>query len=596
MPLSAPEELQVSPSTPANPIDGTELLARTRTLAAELANAPTPTTAGFLEHAFQQLLSIGVTTAALPRAFGGAGLGTEPGTHLTLLQLLATVGGIDLSLGRLFEGHVNGLILAATFGSPAQLEPLAADVHAGKLSGVWNTGSPQPLRIEGTPAALALAGNKTFASGCRLIQRPVITAEIDQADRRGWQMVLLPLDASALAPHLRIDDQSWQPLGMEASGSFTVDFTGCPLTTTDLLGAPADFYREPLFRGGAIRFVAVHAGAVLRLHQLFADWLNSGKRDADPYQIARLGELTLLAQQAILWIEQAGTLAERGLSLSADKFAAERMVEFANTMRLAVERLATAAMAIVVPGVGARGLLRPHRFEQILRDLTTYLRQPAPDQTLAEVGRSTMRTLRLHKTLLPWTAEADQASLSPAYFDEVYRNSTDPWSFETSSYEAAKYADTLASLPHPRFRTALEVGCSIGVLTEQLAEHCDALLSVDVSDRALATARKRLAGNPHVRLEQLQIPREMPDGDFNLILISEVAYYWQRDELDRAATLLAERQHTGDILVLVHLTELVPDYPLTGDQVHEAWLARPEWRVLRAERRERYRLEVLERQ
>ena len=94
---------------------------------------------------------------------------------------------------------------------------------------------------------------------------------------------------------------------------------------------------------------------------------------------------------------------------------------------------------------------------------------------------------------------------------------------------------------------------------------------------------------------RLQIPRAMPEGDFALILISEVAYYWQRDELEQAATLLSERQHAGDTLVLVHLTETVPDYPLTGDQAHDAWLARPEWRVRRSERRERYRLDVLER-
>ena len=595
-PTASADSISAPPPAEDARLDLQQLLERTRALAAQLATAPPPTTSAFLQDAFQQLGAIGVTTASLPRALGGVGLGTEPNTHLALLQLLATVGGIDLSLGRLLEGHLNGLILAGTFGTSHQLAQLATDIHAGKLSGVWNTGSPQPLRLQEAPTGLTFVGNKTFASGCRLVERPIVTAEIVQGDRRGWQMVLLRLESPELASHLRIDDQSWQPLGMEASGSFTVDFTGGTVAPSDLLGEPADFYRDPLFRGGAIRFAAVHAGAVLRLHQLFAEWLDAGKRDADPYQIARLGELTLLAQGALLWVEQAAAVAERGLSLTADKFAAERTVEFANTMRLAMERLATAAMAIVVPGVGARGLLRPHRFEQILRDLTTYLRQPAPDATLADVGRASMRSLRLHRPLLPWSSDSDHASLSPAYFDEVYRDSTDPWSFETSPYEAAKYADTLANLPRPCFATALEVGCSIGVLTEQLAEHCDSLLSVDVSDRALAIARKRLAGKANVRFERLQLPREMPDGNFSLILVSEVAYYWQRDELERAATVFASRQQPGDVLVLVHLTEFVPDYPLTGDQVHEAWIARPEWRVTRAERRERYRLDVLERQ
>ncbi len=87
----------------------------------------------------------------------------------------------------------------------------------------------------------------------------------------------------------------------------------------------------------------------------------------------------------------------------------------------------------------------------------------------------------------------------------------------------------------------------------------------------------------------------MPGGHFDLIVISEVAYYWQRDALERAATLLAARQTPGDQLLLVHHTPWVPDYPLTGDQVHTLWLARPEWTVVESRRREGYRLDLLER-
>ena len=32
-------------------------------------------------------------------------------------------------------------------------------------------------------------------------------------------------------------------------------------------------------------------------------------------------------------------------------------------------------------------LLRPHPFERIHRDLTLYLRQPAPDATLVDIGK-----------------------------------------------------------------------------------------------------------------------------------------------------------------------------------------------------------------
>ena len=77
---------------------------------------------------------------------------------------------------------------------------------------------------------------------------------------------------------------------------------------------------------------------------------------------------------------------------------------------------------------------------------------------------------------------------------------------------AAKYAATVEALGDRRFGRALEVGCSIGVLTELLAARCDALLAVDVSVRAVERARARLTGAPHVRVERRTLPEELPAG------------------------------------------------------------------------------------
>lgn len=53
-----------------------------------------------------------------------------------LLRLLAAVGRGDLSVGRIFEGHVNAVWLVRRFGTPAQVRELAG---AGGTLGVWNT-------------------------------------------------------------------------------------------------------------------------------------------------------------------------------------------------------------------------------------------------------------------------------------------------------------------------------------------------------------------------------------------------------------------------------------------------------------------------
>ena len=189
-------------------------------------------------------------------------------------------------------------------------------------------------------------------------------------------------------------------------------------------------------------------------------------------------------------------------------------------------------------------------------------------------------------------------TLSPGYFDDVYRASEDPWAFASSPYEREKYAVTLAALSKLRYERAFEIGCSIGVLTAQLALRCRQLLSVDVSEAALAKARQRCAGLPQVVLRKMQVPSDFPNGQFDLILVSEVGYYWAPADLARAADLMLAALPAGAQLLLVHWTPAVPDYPLTGDEVHEFFLqkATPDGLLahLHGHRAEKYRLDLFE--
>lgn len=190
-------------------------------------------------------------------------------------------------------------------------------------------------------------------------------------------------------------------------------------------------------------------------------------------------------------------------------------------------------------------------------------------------------------------------TLPPTYFDEVYRANEDPWSFETSPYEREKYAATLAALPQPHYARAFEIGCSLGVLTEQLAARCGQLLAVDVAAAALERARQRCAQLPQVELQLMRVPDEFPTGEFDLILVSEVGYYWSPPDLERAANQMLQALPPGGHLVLVHWTPPVHDYPLTGDDVHEFFLqqAGPNGPLqhLSGQRHAQYRLDVLAR-
>ena len=193
------------------------------------------------------------------------------------------------------------------------------------------------------------------------------------------------------------------------------------------------------------------------------------------------------------------------------------------------------------------------------------------------------------------------STLPPTYFDDVYRANTDPWNFETSPYERAKYADTIAALPSEPYDSGFEVGCSLGVLTEQLAPKCRHLLAIDVAEAPLERARQRCAQLPQVEFERMMLPAEFPVGrSFDLIVLSEVGYYWALPDLQLASSKLLAALRPGGHLLLVHWTPPVHDYPLTGDEVHEFFLAQavaPDspLKHLHGHRAEQYRLDLLAR-
>jgi predicted TPR repeat methyltransferase len=149
----------------------------------------------------------------------------------------------------------------------------------------------------------------------------------------------------------------------------------------------------------------------------------------------------------------------------------------------------------------------------------------------------------------------------PAFFAQLYAENPDPWAFETSPYERAKYDATIAALQGRRFADALEIGCSIGVLTERLAAVTESLLAIDVAEQALDRARAR--GLANVAFELREVPEAFPDGAYDLVVASEVLYYLDEPAFD--ATLA---KITGTLLA-VHWRPPTQNYPFGGDEVHD---------------------------
>lgn len=185
--------------------------------------------------------------------------------------------------------------------------------------------------------------------------------------------------------------------------------------------------------------------------------------------------------------------------------------------------------------------------------------------------------------------------LEREYFERLYSESSDPWGFETSEYEHEKYARTLAALGERRFGTALEFGASIGVFTALLAPRCDHLLAVDTSERAVRANRERLRklGVENVTVERRTLPEEMPGGEFDLIVASEVLYYFPEKVMLGALRRLEEALLPEGLLLLVHWRLPTRTYPLQGDEVHRLVLQNTRLAPVETDVRPEYRLDLL---
>jgi len=290
----------------------------------------------------------------------------SPGAETdALLAALKAVGHADLSLGRLFEGHVNAAQLVAAYGTTAQNAALDGWLAAGRLMGVWATGPAPGMTV--TPlddGRWRLSGAKSFATGAGRLDRVLITAADPDGAKR---LVLVPLGGE----DARADLSGWRVRGMKGTGSGLFDFEGMIVAADALIGGPDNYEREPRFSAGAWRFCAVQLGGAEAVVCHLRDHLVATNKGADPVQRARFAPLVVGLRGAGAWVARAAQATEAG---EADAVAVTLMA------RGAVEEAALAAMEAAARSVGTASFFRGNALDRITRDLGLYLRQPVPDQ------------------------------------------------------------------------------------------------------------------------------------------------------------------------------------------------------------------------
>ena len=321
-------------------------------------------------------------------------------------------------------------------------------------------------------------------------------------------------------------DRSWfAAAGMRASESHLVHFHGARVHA--LLGGPDELLRDPWFGRDAIRTAATWAGIADAARAAALEALAPRALAGDDLAALAVGRIDTHAQTIDLWLAEAGRRAD------AHPDAAMRTLSV--HLREAVARAAQALVDEALRAAGSRPLARGGALDRAARDLRIFLLQHRLDPLLVRAGPRGGRPVTLQRE----------------NFEARYAADPDPWDFETSAYEptstSARWRRSAPSLGR-----AFEAGCSIGVFTAMLAERCD--------DCSPSTSRRPRSTPPASAWppwtmsgsSAATLPGEWPAGPFDLVVCSELLYYWDRETLEASLPTIADSLAPGGRLVAVH--------------------------------------------
>jgi hypothetical protein len=296
------------------------------------------------------------------RALMEAGLDQLPlpgsGRTLERFQALAEVGGHDLGLCKLYEGHTDALAI---------IQQLGASPTPGSTWGMWAAEPPHArVRVSPHGRLVALHGRKAWCSGAAVLSHGLLTAW-DAQDRQ--QLVAVALDQ----PGVTVTDQGWQAVGMGATGSVEVLFDGAE---AHAIGHPGDYLQRPGFWQGGIGIAACWYGAA----QSIAERLRSHcAHREEPHALAHLGAVDSALQAA------ADVL--RVSALRIDAAPLDNAELLARRVRAVVEHSAGQVIQHVGRALGAGPYCKDRQFARLIADLPVFLRQSHAERDLAALGQ-----------------------------------------------------------------------------------------------------------------------------------------------------------------------------------------------------------------
>ena len=266
-------------------------------------------------------------------------------------QVLAYVAGMDLTIAKWFESHLDALSI---------LHELGYDKADQGLWAVW--------AAEGNPIGYEqgkISGTKAWCSGANMVDHGLITYRNanDQA-----QLLVVDMRQSGI----EIDNEEWQAVGMQATDTATIQFHE---VTASQVGA-ANIYLERVgFWHGAAGVAACWYGATAYL----ADYLISAyQQKPNDYKAMYLGQISTALAVTQQYFYHVADLIDSQPQLSHELAIRQ--------LRLHVEKVARQVIEIVGQALGAAPFCRNAHFARLSADLPVFIRQSHGAFDLQKIG------------------------------------------------------------------------------------------------------------------------------------------------------------------------------------------------------------------
>jgi alkylation response protein AidB-like acyl-CoA dehydrogenase len=308
----------------------------------------------FVQSRFREFVSSDGADVALPGA----------GSTWERFATLARWSSLDLSLGRLCEGHSDAVAILAE----ADMKPY--DSHASY--GVWAArGARSKTIAERVGRGWRLSGSKEFCSGSSILDRALVTAETPL----GYLLFDVAVKDVVIASH----EGSWPATGMADSTSLTLDFGGEVVEDAQVVGPPGFYTERPGFWFGAAGVAACWYGGAVGLVNDLVDSLSG---EPNEHVLADLG-LAVSSLESMRCV-----LKSVAQGFDDDPLDAGRQAQFrALVARQVVHDGATEVLARVAAAGGARPLCHHEDQSRRAADLYVYLAQHHGGSDAAALGR-----------------------------------------------------------------------------------------------------------------------------------------------------------------------------------------------------------------